>query len=270
MFPPPTPWSPAPVAARCACKSASFSPSSSRLPPSSKPTRNDPNMVFPSQWCKIGLALPLPPAFNGLFPGSGRLKPLIFDLRGEPVPEEFRLSGGFSIRATQGGESTVVSTPHTVNDIGGSTTVPAITTCARNRPGSTLGSAHTPQRYTQPSHRHHITARRSPSPSIPATPPLPPLELEPNPMPAIPRPPPTPLPPPPPRPRSSSSMQMGPSSCNPQYSSSEAAAHRELASATRLLLRPSLLSGKRKISNKGEERPSHGHYDNCSMERNPR
>jgi hypothetical protein len=61
-------------------------------------------MVFPSQWCKIGLALPLPPAFSGLFPGSGRLKPLIFDLRGEPVPEEFRLSGGFSIRATQGGK----------------------------------------------------------------------------------------------------------------------------------------------------------------------
>jgi hypothetical protein len=72
-------------------------------------------MVFPSQWCKIGLALPLPPAFSGLFPGSGRLKPLIFDLRGEPVPEEFRLSGGFSTRATQG-ESTVVSTPHTVNE----------------------------------------------------------------------------------------------------------------------------------------------------------
>jgi hypothetical protein len=201
-------------------------------------------MVFPSQWCKIGLALPLPPAFNGLFPGSGRLKPLIFDLRGEPVPEEFRLSGGFSIRATQG-RKVRWSALHTITDtqstnICGFNTVSAITTGARNRPGSTLGRTHTPQRYTQPGHRQHQPARRSPSPSMPATPPLPPLELEPSPMPAMPRPPPTPLPPPPPRPRSSSSMQMGPSSCNPQYSSSDAAAHRELASATRLLLRPSL------------------------------
>jgi hypothetical protein len=116
-------------------------------------------MVFPSQWCKIGLALPLPPAFNGLFPGSGRLKPLIFDLRGEPVPEEFRLSGGFSIRATQG-RKVRWSALHTITDtqstnICGFNTVSAITTGAKNKPGSTLGSTHTPQRYTQPGHRQH-------------------------------------------------------------------------------------------------------------------